>query len=335
MPELSLSVVVPCYNEQDGLLELHRRVSQVCRRQVGESYELVLVNDGSGDDTWTLMSNLAAEDPNIVAVNLSRNFGHQLALSAGLSVCRGERIFILDADLQDPPELLGDMMARMDTGCDVVYGKRTHREGETAFKKLTAHVFYRVLDRLVDIDIPTDAGDFRLMSRRALDALNAMPEQHRFIRGMVSWVGMRQEALPYERAARFTGETKYPFFKMVRFAVDAITGFSIQPLRLAVYAGFTTSFATVVLMTYVLIAYLTGHTVSGWASLTLLILAMSSLQFLLIGVMGEYVGRLYIEAKHRPLFVIQDICSAGSRPSIQQRAPARDIVSKEAAVLHE
>lgn len=307
MIKLDLSVIAPCYNEQAGLYELHRRVSDACRDVVGESYEIVLVNDGSYDRTWAAMVELAAGDPHVVAVDLSRNFGHQLALSAGLSLCRGRRCFIVDADLQDPPELLGAMMARMDSGCDVVYGQRVRRNGETAFKKATAHIFYRFLERLADVKIPKDTGDFRLMSWRAVDALNTMPEHHRFIRGMVSWVGMRQEAITYERAPRLAGETKYPLSKMIHFAIDAITGFSIRPLRLATYLGFVCSLVTVIAMFYVLCSYLAHWTVSGWTSLTLLILAFASVQFILLGVMGEYIGRVYIKSKRRPLFIIQEV----------------------------
>ena len=310
MKPLTLSVVVPCFNERETLPELHRRVSDVCRACVGRSYELVLVNDGSTDGTWDLLAALAARDPHVVAVNLSRNHGHQLALSAGLQLCRADRVFILDCDLQDPPELLDQMMARMDEGCDVVYGQRTRREGETAFKKASAHLFYRLLGRLADVDIPQDTGDFRLMSRRAVDLLNAMPEQHRFIRGMVSWIGLRQEALPYERAARFAGETKYPIAKMLRFATDAITGFSIRPLRIATWLGLSFSLASLLMMAYVLAAYLIGHTVSGWTSLTLIILLVSAVQFILMGVLGEYVGRLYVEAKKRPLFIVQEVIAS-------------------------
>jgi polyisoprenyl-phosphate glycosyltransferase len=305
-----LSVVVPCYNEEEGVRELHRRVTAVCQSCVGDAYELVLVNDGSSDATWKLMCELSELDKNIVAVNLSRNHGHQLALSAGLQMCRGERVFIIDADLQDPPELLSKMMERMDGGCDVVFGQRIKREGETAFKKASAFAFYRLLNRMVDIDIPGDTGDFRLMNRRAVDILNSMPEHHRFIRGMVSWIGMRQEALPYERAARFAGETKYPLSKMIRFAIDAITGFSVRPLRLASYLGFCFGIVTLLLLIYVLVAYFLGHTVGGWTSLAVIILALGSVQLFVVGVMGEYLGRLYIESKRRPLFIIQEVvCS--------------------------
>ncbi|MDQ0561942.1 dolichol-phosphate mannosyltransferase [Rhizobium mesoamericanum] len=311
-----MSVVVPCYNEEEGLRELHRRVSAVCRSYVNEDYEFVLVNDGSKDNTWGTMQRLAESDNHVVAVNLSRNHGHQLALTAGLQLCRGDRIFVLDADLQDPPELLPQMMARMDAGSDVVFGQRIKRQGETVFKRTSAFVFYRLLNRIVDIDIPPDTGDFRLMSRRALDILNSMPEHHRFIRGMVSWIGMRQEAVPYERAARFVGETKYPLHKMIRFAIDAITGFSIRPLRIATYVGLAFGFVALLMLAYVIVAYFLGHTVEGWTSLAVIILAIGSVQLFVAGVIGEYLGRLYIESKGRPLFIIREVlCSNDRQPN--------------------
>jgi dolichol-phosphate mannosyltransferase len=310
MAGLKLSVVVPCYNEEEGVHELHRRVSAVCHACIGDSYELVLVNDGSKDATWKIMGEISRADKQVVAINLSRNHGHQLALSAGLQMCRGERVFVLDADLQDPPELLPQMMARMDDGCDVVFGQRIKREGETFFKKASAYAFYRLLDRMVDIDIPADTGDFRLMSRRAVDVLNSMPEQHRFIRGMVSWIGLRQEALPYDRAARFAGETKYPLSKMIRFAIDAITGFSVRPLHMASYFGIGFGIATMVLLAYVVVNFFTGKSVEGWTSLAVIVLAVGSVQLFVAGVMGEYLGRLYVESKRRPLFIIQEVVSS-------------------------
>lgn len=324
MEGLKLSVVVPCYNEEEGVRELHRRVSAVCQARIGDSYELVLVNDGSKDATWKIMGDIARADKHVVAINLSRNHGHQLALSAGLQMCRGERVFVLDADLQDPPELLPRMMARMDDGCDVVFGQRIKREGETFFKKASAYAFYRLLDRMVDIDIPADTGDFRLMSRRAVDVLNSMPEHHRFIRGMVSWIGLRQEALPYERAARFAGKTKYPLPKMIRFAIDAITGFSVRPLRVASYFGIYFGIATLLLLAYVFIHYFTGQSVEGWTSLAVIVLALGSVQLLVAGVMGEYLGRLYVESKGRPLFIIQEIVSTPEL-SISLDKPAKGI----------
>jgi len=310
MANLKLSVVVPCYNEEEGVHELYRRVSGVCRDSVGDSYELVLVNDGSRDATWRLMNDICQSDKHVVAINLSRNYGHQLALSAGLRMCRGERVFALDADLQDPPELLPQMMSRMDDGCDVVYGQRIKREGETPFKKVSAFIFYRLLDRLVDIKIPPDTGDFRLMSRRVVDILNSMPEHHRFIRGLVSWIGLRQEALPYERAARFAGKTKYPLSKMIRFSIDAITGFSVHPLRIASYMGILTGIAAIFLLMYVLIHYFIGYSIEGWTSLAVIVLFLGSAQLFVAGIMGEYLGRLYVESKGRPLFIIQEVVSS-------------------------
>ena len=214
---------------------------------------------------------------------------------------------VLDADLQDPPELLPEMLKIMDSGADVVYGQRIKREGETAFKKLTAFGFYRVLNRLVDVEIPRDTGDFRLMSRKALEILQSMPEQHRFIRGMVSWIGLKQVAIPYERSARFAGVTKYPLSKMLKFAIDAITGFSIRPLRMASYFGVLFGLMTLLLLVYVIINYFTGQQVHGWTSLAVIVLGIGSVQLLVAGVIGEYLGRLYMEAKKRPLFIVREV----------------------------
>jgi dolichol-phosphate mannosyltransferase len=320
-PQVALSIVAPCYNEAHVLPELHRRLTEVCQQAKLQSYEIVLINDGSVDSTWRVMQEIQRTDENVVAINLSRNFGHQLALTAGLKLCCGQRILIIDADLQDPPELLPAMMARMDEGIDVVYGQRRSREGETMFKRRTALVFYRLLGRLAEIDIPVDTGDFRLMSRRALDALNAMPENHRFVRGMVSWIGLRQEAFPYERAARFAGQTKYPLMKMIRFALDAITGFSIKPLRLASYLGLFSALICAALGMYVLASWLRGSATPGWTSLALIMLFMGSCQLIVTGILGEYLGRLFLESKGRPLFIVQDILRAAPRGSARAERP--------------
>jgi polyisoprenyl-phosphate glycosyltransferase len=306
---LSLSVVAPCYNEARGLAEFHRRVSSACGNVVAE-YEIVLVNDGSLDNTWSVMNQLAAADPHVVAINLARNYGHQIALTAGLQFTRGERVLIIDADLQDPPELLGDMMQRMDEGADVVYGQREIRQGEGWFKRMTASLFYRILGRLVEIEIPRDAGDFRLLSWRALEVLNTMPEHDRFIRGMVSWIGLRQVPLSYVRAPRFAGDSNYPFRKMLRFAVDAITGFSTRPLRLASYLGVVLGIAGFASMIYIIGGLVVGHTVQGWASVMTAVIMLSSCQLVILGIVGEYLGRLYIQAKNRPLFVVAEIFGA-------------------------
>lgn len=312
-----LSVVVPCYNEAEGIGELHRRVSAACRAEVGEDYELVLVDDGSRDETWKRIAALVREDPAVTGVRLSRNHGHQLALTAGLHLCRGERILIIDADLQDPPELLATMMDIMDGGADVVYGTRTARDGETWFKKGTAAVFYRLLDRLVDIDIPKDTGDFRLMSRRALEVLNAMPEQHRFIRGMVSWIGLKQVPLPYDRQKRVAGTTKYPLGKMIRFAVDAITSFSIKPLRAASYLGFAFALCALAALVYALRSWAFYDVVPGWTSVMVVTLVLGSTQLIILGVLGEYIGRLYMETKNRPLFIVDRV----ARHPLAEAAP--------------
>ncbi len=303
----ALSIVVPCYNEEDNIEPLHRRASDAAAAVVAADYELVLVNDGSTDATWERIARLSDQDPHVVGVNLSRNHGHQLALSAGLSVCSGRRILILDADLQDPPELLPDMNRLMDEGADVVYGMRTERRGETWFKRATAKLFYRLLGHLVDVPIPFDAGDFRLMSRRALDVLNSMPEQHRFVRGMVSWIGFPQRSIAYARQPRHAGATKYPLTKMVRFAIDAITGFSVKPLRLSSYIGGVFALLGLALFVRTLYVWKIGGAIVGWTSLMSGVIILGSAQLFVLGIIGEYLGRLFIEAKGRPLFVIKEL----------------------------
>jgi glycosyltransferase involved in cell wall biosynthesis len=307
----ALSIVVPCFNEEACLPALHERLGAAARNAVGENYEILLVNDGSHDASWAVMQAITRTDSHVLAVNLSRNHGHQLALTAGLDLCRGDRVLIIDADLQDPPELLPEMLETMRReDADVVYGVRKSRKGETAFKRATAHGFYRLLSRATEVDIPVDAGDFRLISRRALDALLAMPEQARFIRGMVAWIGFRQVPLAYDRKERFAGETKYPIGKMIRFALDAITGFSSAPLKLASHAGFALSIGSVGIVLYIFAGWLTGRTVPGWTSLMLVVVVLGAIQMFVLALMGEYIGRLYIEAKRRPLYIVQEIAGA-------------------------
>ena len=317
MSRPALSIVVPCYNEEACLPELHRRLSAAAHEAVGADHEIVLVNDGSRDASWQVMQALSASDPHLVVVNLSRNHGHQLALTAGLDLAAGERILIIDADLQDPPELLPAMMREMDlAGADVVYGLRRSREGETAFKRGTAKLFYRLLSRATDTQIPVDTGDFRLISRRALDVFLSMPEQARFIRGMVAWLGFRQVPLPYDRDERFAGTTNYPFRKMLRFALDALTSFSSTPLKLASHAGLLLSVGSVLLIVYILAGWLSGKAVEGWTSLMLVVVARGAVQMFVLGVMGEYLGRLYSQSKQRPLYIVSDIRGARSeRPA--------------------
>ena len=328
MPPVPLSIVVPCYNEEGCLAELHRRLGAAAASVVGDAYEIVLINDGSRDRTWPIMQALAEQDPHLVAINLSRNHGHQLALTAGLDLCAGERILIIDADLQDPPELLADMMKAMDEQqADVIYAVRRARAGETAFKRGTAKAFYRILFKLSEIEIPLDTGDFRLMSRRALDALLALPEQARFIRGMVAWVGFRQAPILYDRAERHAGETNYPLRKMMRLALDAITGFSTAPLRFASHVGLWLVAASILLIGYIGVGFFTGSAIPGWTSLMLVVVVLGAVQMFVLGMIGEYLGRLYIEAKRRPLYIVAEIAGhAGGKPAlghVAQQAPVR------------
>ncbi len=307
---LALSVVAPCFNEERVLPEFVRRVSAVLDG-VNGSAEIVLVDDGSRDATWNVMTELAAKDPRLVAVRLMRNHGHQLALTAGLSICRGGRILIIDADLQDPPELLPEMMKLMDDGADVVYGQRRQRAGESLFKRASAAAFYRLIGRMTDVEIPIDAGDFRLVTRRVLDTLLSMPERHRFIRGMVAWIGGRQVPLAYDRAPRAAGESKYPLSKMIGFAADAITAFSVVPLMASMTIGWVMAAIGFAFFVYSIVGWLLGLNLPGWTSLMAAIGLLGGMQFLMLGIIGAYLGRLYDQSKGRPLFMIRDIVGGG------------------------
>jgi dolichol-phosphate mannosyltransferase len=320
MESVFLSIVVPCFNEADSLERLHQRISAACAACVSapRSWELVLVNDGSTDRSFDIMLALAARDARIVAINLARNYGHQIALTAGLRHCRGERILIIDGDLQDPPELLGEMMQSMDANnADVVYGQRRKRAGETRFKTLTAALFYRLLRGLGDVDIPLDAGDFRLMNRRTVEVLNSMPERHRFIRGMVAWIGLRQVPVLYDREERFAGATGYSLWKMLLLALDAITSFSIMPLRIASLVGSIAGLFGLLGLFYTLGSWWFGSVVQGWTSVASVVLVIGGAQLMLLGVFGEYLGRLYLETKRRPLFVVDRIVAGGSDPALK------------------
>lgn len=305
--EFALSIVVPCYNEADGLGELRKRLKAICETTLEGLWEVVLVDDGSTDTTRKIIQDLVKEDPRFVGVFLSRNHGQQLALTAGLSQARGQRILIMDADLQDPPELLPDMMRIMDEGHDVVYGQRRRREGESPFKLVTSKLFYRTMNRLIDVKIPNDTGDFRLMSRRVLDQVLAMPEQHRFVRGMISWVGFSQVPLLYDRDERFAGETKWGVGALFGLTVDAMTGFSIVPLRIATWLGLATAIMALPLMFYILISWISGVAIEGWVSLAGIVTIFGSIQLIVVGIIGEYVGRMYMQSKARPLFIIDEV----------------------------
>lgn len=306
----SLSVVAPCFNEAEIVGAFLVRMSAAAEAAAGGDFDIILVDDGSTDGTWPIMAAAATADPRIVAIRLRRNFGHQMAVLAGLRAARGARVLLIDADLQDPPELVGPMMSQMNGGADVVYGRRVERVGETVFKRGSAALFYRLLRRLSSVDIPVDAGDFRLMTRRVVDLLVALPEQHRFTRGLVSWIGGRQEPIDYVREARFAGATKYPLAKMLRFALDALTSFSIKPLRLATWLGFAAAGLALMLMGYSAVQWARGHVVDGWTSLFIAVTTLSAVQLVVLGILGEYVGRLVIESKHRPHYIVDAVISA-------------------------
>jgi polyisoprenyl-phosphate glycosyltransferase len=304
-----ISVVVPCYNEQEVINLTHPRLKAAVMALADAKlmrHEIIYIDDGSRDQTARLLGEIADQDPHVKVILLSRNFGHQVAVTAGLDHAIGDCAVIIDADLQDPPELIGDMVAKWREGFDVVYGQRTDRAGESAFKIATARAFYRGLNALSDVDIPLDVGDFRLIDRCVIDAISDMPERDRFLRGMVAWVGFRQVALPYARAARAAGESKYPLIKMIRFAVDGVLSFSLAPLRFVITMG-----AWIVVLAVLGIAYalvnrvFTEQWVSGWTMLFIAIMFMGGVQLLVLGVIGEYVGRIYMATKARPLYLLK------------------------------
>lgn len=300
-----LSVVVPVYNEVESVLELHRRLSAVMTR-LGD-HELVLVDDGSSDGTWDALVELARGDRHVRLIRLSRNFGHQLALSAGLEAARGDAVVSIDADLQDPPELIPELVARWREGYDVVYAVRERREGESRFKLATASLFYKGINRLSATRIPEQAGDFRLYSRRALDALLAMPERSRFIRGMSTWIGFRQVGVPYSRDARFAGETKYPVRKMARLATDAVTSFSTAPIRMVFTLGIVAVVFCLAALAWTLyLHFFTDRTVQGWTSVLVVVLFLGGVQLVSVGIIGQYVGRIFDEVKGRPLYLVSE-----------------------------
>ena len=303
-----VSVVAPCYNEEGNLAALEERVMAACRTAVGDDFEIVLVDDGSGDATWQIIAERAEANPHIQGLALSRNFGHQVALSAGLDACRGEWIFVIDADLQDPPELLPEMLKRAeDDGADVVFGKRRARPGDSFLRRFAASAFYRLLNRLSDVEIPTDAGDFRLMSRRVLDTLRKMPEQHRYIRGMVSWIGFKQVPFLYDRNERTAGVTGYNIRRLISFGIDAIVGFSDKPLRMASHLGLLiTALGAAAIVFLIYLWAFASTTAPGWMSLMATVLFLGGLNLLFMGLIGEYVGRTFLQAKGRPLYIIAE-----------------------------
>jgi polyisoprenyl-phosphate glycosyltransferase len=303
-PDPVLSVVIPIHNEQDCLGELHRRLTAVLER-LGLVYEVILVDDGSSDGSTETIRHLASVHPVIHGVVLSRNFGHQLAVTAGLHRARGEAVVVMDADLQDPPEIIPELVAEWEAGHEVVAAVREAREGETRFKQWTAAAFYRLLRRLTGLQLPVDAGDFRLLDRCVVDALREMPEQHRFVRGLTTWVGFRQTTVTYRRAARYAGETKYPLRRMVRLATSAVTSFSDAPLQLSTLFGFGAALAGLIAVPVVIVARLLGVAgLRGQTTVLVAVLVLCGLDLIAVGILGSYVGRLYDEAKRRPLYIV-------------------------------
>ena len=300
-----LSVIVPCFNEEEVINQFHLRLSSAIEK-LGSNYEVIYVSDGSTDKTNELIANLVSNCKNnqIKFISFSRNFGHQIAVTAGIDYASGMAVVLIDADLQDPPELIHEMIQKWKEGYHVVYCQREKREGESLFKLISASLFYKVLTILSDVKIPMDTGDFRLIDRKVVDELKNMPEKDRFIRGMVSWVGFKQYALKYKRDERYAGVSKYPFWKMFRFAVDGILSFSNKPLRLATFTGFLSSFLSLIGIIYAIVMWITGVPVLGWTLMFIALLFFGGAQLITLGIIGEYIGRSYVESKRRPLYII-------------------------------
>jgi polyisoprenyl-phosphate glycosyltransferase len=307
--EALISVIVPCYNEEQVMRETHARLMNVLAALSPLRFEIIYVDDGSRDRTPEILVELQATDESVRVIRLSRNFGHQVAVTAGLEHAAGDAVVFIDADLQDPPEVILEMVERWREGYHVAYGMRIDRSGETGFKIWTAKIFYRLINWLSETKMPLDTGDFRLMDRKVVDALLAMPERDRFLRGMVSWVGFRQVAVPYQRAPRHAGTTKYPLLKMIRFATDAVLSFSFIPLRLVTWLGFMTIGLAVAGIIYAVLLRLytdETHWVRGWTSIFTAVLFIGGVQLISLGIIGEYLGRIYSEVKQRPLYVVQE-----------------------------
>ncbi|MCL2611323.1 MAG: glycosyltransferase family 2 protein [Defluviitaleaceae bacterium] len=304
---MKYSVVIPAYNEEEVLYACHTALSEVMQN-LNEQYELIFINDGSRDKTLSILKELSEKDENIRIISFSRNYGHQIAITAGMDYAEGEAIIVIDADLQDPPSLIPKMLEKWEEGFHVVYAKRIKRKGESFFKKITAKMYYRLLDSLTTIDIPVDTGDFRLIDRQIADILkNDIREKNRYIRGLVAWVGFNQTFIEYERDERLAGETKYPLKKMIKFAVDGITSFSYKPLKIATKIGFLFSLAAFIHLSYVLIeAIFFYRTNPGWASLMSILLFSQGITLIILGIIGEYISRIFKEAKDRPIYLVQE-----------------------------
>lgn len=316
---IKYSIVVPVYNEEEVIHETYRRLTEVMR-STKEAYELLFVNDGSRDRTAEIIKEYSEQDPAVVLLDFARNFGHQIAITAGMDYARGEAVVVIDADLQDPPELILEMIEKWEQGFDVVYAKRTKRKGETYFKKQTAAMFYRFLRAMTDIDIPLDTGDFRLLDRKVCNQMNSIQEKNRFVRGLVSWVGFKQIAVEYERDERLAGESKYPLKKMLKLSMDGITSFSYKPLKLASYAGVTLSgIGFIYLLVVLYLKLFTESTITGWSSLIVIQLFFSGIILIILGMIGEYIGRIYDETKNRPLYIVREKYQFETRKEVSLR----------------
>lgn len=314
-PQL-LSLVVPVFNEAEGIRMFHERAIAVLRNLPGLDYELVYVDDGSKDGSFEILNTFAQADQKVKVVKFSRNFGHQIAITAGLDHAHGDAVVFIDADLQDPPELILELIAKWREGNDVVYARRARRAGETAFKLWTASLFYRLLRSMANIDIPPDVGDFRLISARVADQLRAMREKDRFIRGLVSWVGFKQDFILYNRDERVAGVTKYPLRKMIKFALDGLTSFSTAPLRLATWMGYSTSALAFLYLLAVFIQVALGMTVEGWATIMVALLFLGGVQLVCLGILGEYLGRIFNEVKPRPVYIVETVAQISAETRV-------------------
>lgn len=302
-----ISIVIPCFNEEDVISETVCQLQAFCNDLSVSNVEMIFVDDGSSDGTGKILKSHLAQDPRLKLIRLARNFGHQVAVTAGIDASQGDAVVLIDADLQDPPAIIHQMISKWREGYDVVYGTRIDRPGESTFKLATARLFYRLLNKLSDTHIPIDTGDFRLMSRKVVETLKAMPERDRFLRGMVSWIGLKQVAVPYSRAERFAGLSKYPLRKMVRFATDGILSFSTKPLQLSVALGLgCAAFALIGIFYALYMRIFTSVWVEGWTALIIAILFIGGVQLISVGILGEYVGRIYNEMKRRPLYVVDE-----------------------------
>ena len=318
-----LSVIVPCFDEEPVIRETHRRLITVLEGLKELAFEIIYVDDGSKDLTTKILESLQAEDERVRVLRLSRNFGHQIAVTAGLENASGDAVIIIDADLQDPPEVIPEMISRWRAGYEVAYGQRVEREGETGFKLWSAKAYYRLINRISETKMPLDTGDFRLMDRKVVDSLLAMPERDRFLRGMVSWVGFRQVAVPYQRAKRHAGESKYPILKMIRFATDGIVSFSIAPLKIAIWTGFFAIWLAILgIIVAVVVRLMDKNLNRGWASLFVAVLFMGGIQLVSLGIIGEYLGRIYTEVKRRPLYIVQERLGFEAKKETDARVPS-------------